>query len=545
MLSTCSRWRCVNMALWTALLCAGIRLPAASAQPPSSTGVGPWRGLQTFVYGAGDARITNNAAGVPRDFDFDGSFGPSFDDGLGGSPNGTFLNSITFDALASPNPDQIDTLGGYYRSSGSAGVFAADSLLRLTVDVDTAFEPSTAMPPLNLLGMGYARSRVVAEFLMPPDPVTVDYDFHIDHSGSFVRQELIHITNLSSGQFILEQFQAATGAIPLVANEGDWIRVILWSTGQVPNAPASTNGNYTAHGEVTLTVPEPSTVVLVATGCYCCLLRRRKSKQDHSSGSRRVLGLAACAFLMPVLSTQAGEIWTWSHVAAGGGSAHVFDGGRVEYGSSFVSGSSAGTLGMAFSASDSTHGATPLEEADYLTNGHSNVFLTDESLRVGIDFDTGYLPGDGPQGDRPGGTGEGTMWSTVSFQMPGDALRWSTIVGIFDTSFASGSTLLTVENVTQSRLLLEISQGYSRVETLSGHTGDLIRVTAEITGVSNAPGNDDIITNYGSDISVRFTIIPEPTTAALLAAGLLCGIPQWRRHMDTNKRIRCPVQTQR
>jgi hypothetical protein len=481
--------------------------------------VGPWRGLQTFVYGAGDARITNNNAGRPRDFDFDGSFGPSLDDGLGGPAGGTFLNSITFDALASPNPDHIDTLGGYYRSSGFASVFADDTQLRLIVDVDTAFASSTALPPLSLQATGVAWSRAVGEFLMPPTPITATYFFDVEHTGDFFRQEILRIQNRTTGKMLLEQLQEGNGSFPLLANEGDWISVRLWSSGQssttAPPTPTSVPGSYVSHGEVTFAIPEPGPVFLLLVGASALTWARRNPR--NTPWGRSLVAIGSMVALTE--STQAGEIWTFGRMTGGGGTAHVLDGGLVESGFTFSTGTAPG--GASFSASDRTNNPVFGRSAQTDTVGSSRVTISDDFFAVAMAFNTFYTPGSGSLGDRPGGHGEGALWSSVSVVMPDDDMLWHTNVIHRGPGLAGGSTHVVVENVTRALTLLDITTEYNDTIPLEAMTGDLIRIRAEIAGQIDVPPNSSAFAFSGGDVRVDFVIVPEPATGALLVAGVL------------------------
>jgi len=214
--------------------------------------------------------------------------------------------------------------------------------------------------------------------------------------------------------------------------------------------------------------------------------------------------------------------FSW-HEASGSGSANVFDGGPV------VSG--AGRAGnpmdptMSFSANDSTRFGSMGAIASVL--GRSQIFdvpseeFGAEGIKVLVDFRAAYFPSLFPSGDRPGGMAEASLSSVIEFEMPADEIDWLYGLRIRDTSLFSGSTNVVVENVTQSETLLTLTEEILIGEgTLSGNTGDLIRITSQMSGSGSAPAGITSSRVYTSNLGMVF-LVPEPSTLALLFFGAL------------------------
>ena len=212
---------------------------------------------------------------------------------------------------------------------------------------------------------------------------------------------------------------------------------------------------------------------------------------------------------------QAGELWTWTNSAVGEGSAQVFDGGPPATDSVDRHETIAPSLG--FDATDYTRPGSFGALAS--THGASRVGDFGQSMRVLADFSASYAASLFPGGDRPGGRAEGTFTSIVEFVMPVDQLDWFYGLGMGDAPRFTGSTNVTVVNVTSGQALLTLDSIMEGDTILAAHAGDLIRITSEMSGGGEAPGEFAIDRGYGALLDMIFTI-PEPASMVLLLAGL-------------------------
>ena len=215
-------------------------------------------------------------------------------------------------------------------------------------------------------------------------------------------------------------------------------------------------------------------------------------------------------------AAHAGTIWQVNQEVSGEGWAHVFDGGPV------VTDSVApGPLGLAFLALDDTRPGT--DGASFATSGRSLISPSEEQglFYLDIYFSTAYGSSWLPGGDQPGGEGAGWLTSVIEFRMPVDELEWSGSLSIRDPSPGFyGSASVLVENVTQSLTLMELTSGFGFERTLSGHAGDVIRITTEMSGGGSAPAGYWLVRGYSPGMGMLFTI-PEPGAGILLLSALV------------------------
>jgi hypothetical protein len=231
--------------------------------------------------------------------------------------------------------------------------------------------------------------------------------------------------------------------------------------------------------------------------------------------------VVVCALLGPY--AQAGELWTWTNSAVGEGLAQVFDGGPPVTHSVDLQGTTASFL--AFRATDDTGPGSLAAVAS--ANGASRVGDFGQNMRVLVDFDAYYAASLFPGGDRPGGRAEGTFTSIVDFVMPVDQLEWFYGLGMGDAPGFTGSTNVTVVNITSGQTLLTLGSVMEGDTILAAHAGDLIRITSEMSGGGEAPGELAIDRGYGALLDMIFTI-PEPGTFTLLALGAVVALRRRR-----------------
>ena len=221
---------------------------------------------------------------------------------------------------------------------------------------------------------------------------------------------------------------------------------------------------------------------------------------------------------------QAGELWTWTNSAVGEGLAQVFDGGPPVTDSVDLQGTTASLLLLG--ATDATQPGSFGALAS--ANGASRVGDFGQSMRVLVDFSASYAASLFPGGDRPGGRAEGTFTSIVEFVMPVDQLDWFYGLGITEDAGFDGASSVVVENVTQGSTLLTLTSEMGNQTILTAHAGDLIRITSQMTGGGEAPGEFALDQGYSTLVDMIFTI-PEPGTFALLALGTVVTVRRRRR----------------
>jgi hypothetical protein len=209
------------------------------------------------------------------------------------------------------------------------------------------------------------------------------------------------------------------------------------------------------------------------------------------------------------------DLWQVTHKVSGEGWAHVFDGGPVVTDSASPR---AGVLG--FLALDYTRPGT--DGASFATSGHSSVSASDEQGTFYLDvyFYTAYGSSWLPGGDQPGGEGAGWLTSVIEFPMPGDELEWAgSLLADEPSPGFYGSASVLVENVTQSITLMELTSGSGFERTLTGRTGDVIRITTEMSGGGSAPPGYWLVRGYSPSMGMLFTV-PEPGAGILLVSAL-------------------------
>ncbi len=104
--------------------------------------------------------------------------------------------------------------------------------------------------------------------------------------------------------------------------------------------------------------------------------------------------------------------------------------------------------------------------------------------------------------------------------MPVDELEWMGVLSIHEPSPGfTGSTSIVVENVSQSLTLAELTGDSGFETTLSGQTGDLIRITTDMSGGGSAPADVWLVRGYNPRMGMHFTI-PEPGAGLLLVSAL-------------------------
>ena len=219
---------------------------------------------------------------------------------------------------------------------------------------------------------------------------------------------------------------------------------------------------------------------------------------------------------------DAGEFTLLYHEASGSGTANVFDGGlpvsdSVDVGGPIVS-------RISFLASDLTRPSSLGAGAS--AAGKSRIIAEGQQMNVRVDFGAVYYPSHFPEGDRPGGRAEGSLYSIIEFLMPADEIEWAYGLWIDETTDFSGSTSIVIENITQAQTIVSLSSPVSGVETfLTGSAGDLIRITSDMSGSGLTPSGIMSTRLYAPTLDMIF-IIPEPSALALLGVGslaVLCG----------------------
>ncbi len=222
--------------------------------------------------------------------------------------------------------------------------------------------------------------------------------------------------------------------------------------------------------------------------------------------------------------TSGGEIPVSLHEFCGSGSANVFDGGPVVEEAFCNTGGDPDVIGGGFLAVDRTSQQGVFgAEAKSKAGSTAMSVLDGTGLSIIVELNTIYRPSEFPGGDNPGGMAVGEFMSVIEFHMVADEMPWNYFLTIDeDSPFFEGSTSIIMENVTQSLTILELTSEAPFVETtLSGHTGDLIRITSMMEGAGNmGPGSRK---EYEA-VFQMLVLVPEPGTLLLLLTGALMGM---------------------
>ncbi len=239
---------------------------------------------------------------------------------------------------------------------------------------------------------------------------------------------------------------------------------------------------------------------------------------------RRIQFISAMAIIGPLCGVAGAEgIWFPAHAFCGSATANVFDGGPPLHSEGCITDPSEPFI--ALGPSDFTQPGSMGASASASTE--SSVFAFVDHLSVAVRLRAAYSPSLFPGGDNPGGEAEADLFSVIEFIMPVDELAWDYSLLIDeDVPFFEGSTLVTVENVTQSQTLLTLTENTNIVHTtLQGSAGDLIRITSDMSGAgSMGPGSGK---EYVSWLTMVF--LPEPHTWVLLAIAIL-AVPRRTRN---------------
>ncbi len=230
---------------------------------------------------------------------------------------------------------------------------------------------------------------------------------------------------------------------------------------------------------------------------------------------------AKAGFLTVLFATavtaHATELWQWEHEASFSGTANVFDGGPPVVRSRQTDGPDDRSLRA--SARDATQSGS--QGASASAGGSSSINPDGEWLFVSVAFSVGYLSSAFPGGDNPGGEATGELSSVFNVVMPGSEVSVGFGLRIREDhpEVFDGSTQVMIENITQSSIILELTEEFFPDEALllGVDAGDLIRITSTMSGQGSVgPGS---LRFYDSRFSLGFRV-PEPSTACFLLPGL-------------------------
>jgi len=212
----------------------------------------------------------------------------------------------------------------------------------------------------------------------------------------------------------------------------------------------------------------------------------------------------------PSRADAEGFEFTW-HAFNAGGTVNVFDGGPPVSGSRSVAGPDYTWPSLTISdfTQPGSMGALALMHA----SSQIEPALGDLTLRVR--FYAQSTPSFFLGGDRPGGRAEGEMLSIVEFPLISDSTELFHELEVEASGGFSGTTLVAIENLTQSIVIRTIDTPTSppntfEVSPIPGQVGDLIRITAQINGSGQIPQGVLYGGQYKSVLLMQF--VPEPST---------------------------------
>jgi len=239
------------------------------------------------------------------------------------------------------------------------------------------------------------------------------------------------------------------------------------------------------------------------------------------------LGLLICLFPCPDANGGIPEV---SHEASASVTADVFGGGSAVHASGSVDGFDPQLI---LNVTDYTHPGTTGAFAN--ANASSSYYYAGDLLIVRVSLAASYWPSTYPGGDNPGGSADAELISVIEFAMPLDEMLWSHQLRIRDSALFEGSTLVTVEDVTQGQELLHLTSmvPFDEVQLYNGNAGDVIRITTTMAGSGNTGGPAAIL-QYDSSLTMSF-LLPEPASFYLLLFGV--GLLHPRRRFCDRKGI--------
>ncbi len=230
---------------------------------------------------------------------------------------------------------------------------------------------------------------------------------------------------------------------------------------------------------------------------------------------RSLMTTSLALLALGAAGTRGQENWLTYHEASGEGWANVFDGGPPVTAFGHTSGPTDPT--MSFTARDRTQPGSMGASARAVGDS-SMVPLGEDVMMVWVQLRAEYIPSFFPGGDNPGGAAEGELFSIIEFVMPADEILWDYRLRIDDTLGFEGGTNVLFENVTQSQILLDLSEDTPQVQTtLSANTGDLMRITSIMSGSGETQGGS--VREYEAGLRMFFTV-PEPCTLLLLVGAV-------------------------
>lgn len=153
-------------------------------------------------------------------------------------------------------------------------------------------------------------------------------------------------------------------------------------------------------------------------------------------------------------------------------------------------------------------------------------FYGENAMAITAQVNTSYAPSNFG-GDNPGGMAAAAIASVIEFPVPGDYLFWNADMFLRDQASFDGTFHVLFQNVTRSQTLIEFTTVVDDVPgELFGQQGDLLRLTTYMnaSGVAQ-PGST---TQYEARLQMYF-MIPEPTTLALVGAGIVLVVRPRRR----------------
>lgn len=231
-------------------------------------------------------------------------------------------------------------------------------------------------------------------------------------------------------------------------------------------------------------------------------------------------------------TARAGDIWQWTHEASGSASSNLFDGGPVISRSDQTKGFDDDDM-VSF-ATDITVTGTSGASTSASTRSSVNEFKG-ATLNLMVNLRASYIPSFQPGGDNPGGWAEAELESVIEFVVPeGEVIgEYAFEISNDHPTQFNGSSHLLLENLTQSRVILEFSEPQFTVGDidLEANAGDVIRLTTISQGSGSVgPGS---ARKYLMFAQLEFAV-PEPSTLVMLGLGMLmAGSPTRRRKPET------------
>ncbi len=212
--------------------------------------------------------LRHNAVGWGTAQVFDG--GPTASDSEGTvDPNDSSISFVALDATMS------GSFGAGASAAGRSIIGSLEQSMGIFVNLSVGYSPSNFPGGDNPGGMAEGGIDSVIEFVMPVDELEWIYALRVEPEAPFQGFAQAVFQNLTTGEVLFDLTEpTAVLDATLRASTGDVMRLTTNLSGFGSMGPGSGRG-YRAEARMILTIPEPSSLLLLAAGAATALRRNR------------------------------------------------------------------------------------------------------------------------------------------------------------------------------------------------------------------------------------------------------------------------------